>query len=663
MKIYPIFCSSRRLSAAVGVLHAPLLPAAELPSPEQEWQEIVVTASRLPTARARVASSTTVITADDIARKQLRSLPQALQTVPGLHLVQAGGAGQQTSVFMRGTNSNQTLVLIDGIEANDPSNPNGAMDLSGLMIENVERIEVVRGPQSSLYGSEAIGGVINIITRKGAGKPTATARLEVGSNDTVNPSVDIAGSQGPFDYSAGLSYLDTDGHSVTPQRLRNGAEKENDHYHNWTASTRLGWAVSETLEAGFVGRYVEADKTNTDPELEDAFGFGTTEDQDAYLNTSQYFLRGHGKAALLGGLWDSSLAVAYTRYDRKSRNDREDPATETLDRANFKGDKLKFEWKNDLYLLEDHIFTAGLETEKETSKSSGFTDFAGFVIDQDTDADGRTSAVYLQDQYSINERFFGDIGVRVDHSDDFGSEPTFRLAPVYLHQETGTRIVGSVGTGFKAPSLNQRFGYTPTSFGTAFRGNPNLNPEKSLGWELGFDQPLLNGRMEFGATYFWSRIEDLIEVVYLPDFSSTAENVEEVHIQGVEAFVAVDPLPQLGIRVDYTYTKAENDDGGAKLLRRPSHKVNGDIRYDFSPRAQITGSVIYVADWVDIDRETVQRVTPGSYTVVDLAASYEVNRWLTATARVENATDQQYEPADGFEAPGRGYFCGVKVRF
>jgi vitamin B12 transporter len=647
---------------AVATLGCPPLLPAEEQSPGQAWEEIVVTATRLPTPRSRVASSTTVITAEDIARRQLRTVPQALKTVPGLHVVQSGGPGQQTSVFMRGANSNQTLVLIDGIEANDPSNPNGSMDLSNLLVDNIERIEIVRGPQSSLYGSEAIGGVINIITRKGKGRPSVTARLEAGSDNTVNPRAGLSGAKGSLAYSASFTYLNTDGHSVTPKRLRDGAKKESDSYRNWTGSTRFDWAPTETLEAGFVGRYIREDKTNTDPELEDEFGFGTTEDPDAFLRSDQYYLRGQGKAALLGGLWDVTLAVAYTDYDRKSRNDRNDPVTETLDRSNFEGDKLKFEWKNDLYLHEDHIVTAGLETEKETSKSNGFTAFGSFVIFQNTDADSRTSAFYLQDQFSIHERFFGNAGVRVDHDDDFGTEPTFRIAPVYLHKETRTRITGSIGTGFKAPSLNQRYGFTPTSFGTAFRGNPNLDAEKSLGWELGFEQPLWGGQFEFGATYFWSRIKDAIETVFLPDFSSTAVNLDEVHSLGVEAFMAAEPIPQLSLRVDYTYTKAEDDDGGAKLLRRPSHKVSGDIQYRHSPSAQISASISYVDDWVDIDRASVQRVTPRSYTVVDLAASYLVNDRLTLIGRVDNATDERYEPADGFEAPGRGYFGGFELR-
>ena len=597
------------------------------------------------------------------ARDRLRQL---LEDFDAYDVVAEAGNGEEAVRLAAETKPDIVLLDIrmpglDGIEANDPSNPNGGTDLSSILMDNIERIEVVRGPQSSLYGSEAIGGVINIITRKGTGEMSATARVEAGSDDTINTRAGFVGGEGRFDYSFSLNYLDTDAHSATPKRLRKGAEKENDHYHNWTASTRLGWALSETLELSFVGRYIDADKTNSDPELEGEFG-GTTEDRDAYLDTTQYFLRGQGKAALLGGLWDATLAVSYTDYDRKSRNDRTDPLTETLDRSDFEGDKLKFEWKNDLYLHEDHIITAGLETEKESSKSSGFTDFAGFVIEQDTDADGRTSAFYLQDQFDLNDRFSGNTGIRVDYSDDFGTEPTFRVAPVYLHQETATRIIGSLGTGFKAPSLNQRFGHTLTNFNTAFFGNPDLDPEKSLGWELGFDQPLYGERIKLGATYFWSRIHDLIEVVFDDLGNSTAENLNEVHIQGVESFLELNPAPQLGLRIDYTYTKAENDDGGAKLLRRPSHKVNGDLRLDLNPALQFTGSLSYVADWVDIDRVTVERVTPSSYTVVDLAVSYELNRWFSAIARIDNATGEHYEPADGFAAPGRAYFAGIKLR-
>ncbi len=652
-----------RLVAATTLLFPPPVPAAD-PPPDDTWEEIVVTATRLPTPRARVASSMTVITADDIERRQLRTVPQALQTVPGLHVVQSGGPGQQTSVFMRGANSNQTLVLIDGVEANDPSNPTGAMDLSNLLVDNIERIEIVRGPQSGLYGSKAIGGVINIITRKGEGRPTYSARLEGGSDDTRHPRAGVSGAAGVFAYSASLTYLNTDGNSVTPKRFRDGAKKENDSYRNWTGSVRFDWTPVEILETSAVARYIREDKTNTDPEIE-SFGFGTTEDPDAFLRSNQLYLRGQGKIALFGGIWDATLGVSYTDYDRKSRNDRNDPFTETLDRSNFEGDKLKFEWKNDLYLHDDHIITVGAETEKENSDSHGFTDFAGFRLFQETDADDRISAFYVQDQFSLHERVFGTAGARLDHSDSSGTEPTFRLAPVYLHKETGTRITGSIGTGFKVPSLNQRFGVTPTNFNSAFRGNPDLDPEKSLGWDLGFDQSLWGGRFSFGATYFWNRIKDFIEVV--PDLnatfgSTTTANLDEVHSIGVESFLAVEPIPQLSLRVDYTYTKAEDDDGGAKLLRRPNHKVSGDIQYRFSPRAQVTGTLLVVDDWVDLHRVTAERVTPSSYTVVDLAASYELKEWLTLIGRVDNLTDEQYEPAHGFEAPGRGWFGGIEVK-
>ena len=645
--------------AAMAAVFSPAGPATE-PVPPREMKEIVVTATRLPTPRLKVASSITVITADDIKRRQLRTVPDALRTVPGLHVVQQGGAGQVTSVFTRGANSNQTLVLIDGIRANDPSNPTGQMDLSNLLVDNIDRIEVVRGPQSTLFGSDAIGGVINIITRRGEGPLTGTARAERGSDDTTNTRGGLSGAEGSFDYSASLVYLNTDAHSVTPKRLRDGAKREDDSYRNWTGSGRLGWTPTETMEFGFTGRYINAEKTNIDPELERINSSGelrgTTEDRDAFLESKQYYLRGDGKIAFFDGMWDASVAASYTDYDRDSRNDRQDPIRETLDRTNFEGDRLKFEWKNDLYLFDGHVVTAGLETEKENAKSSGFTARGPVVTVQNLNADDRTSAVYFQDQFSINERLLGTAGFRVDHSDDFGTELTFRIAPVYLHKETRTRFAGSLGTGFKAPSLFERFGS-----GGGFRGNPNLNAEESLGWELGVDQALFGDRLTFGATYFWSRIEDLIQFVLLPDDSSTLENLNEVHSRGVETYISAQLAPEFSVRVDYTYTKADEDDTDEKLLRRPSHKVNGDVSYKPRPNITLSATASYVARWRDSDRLTFARVSPSSYTVVDLAASYAFNKWVTALARIDNASDETYEPADGFEAAGRQFFGGVQI--
>ena len=640
-----------------GIAAAPAM--AEQPPPAREMDDLVVTATRLATPRGELASSVTVITAEDIQRKQYRSVPQALRSVPGLHVVQTGGPGQQTSVFMRGANSNHTLVLIDGIEASDPSSPNGAVDFSNLWLDNIERIEVVRGPQSTLYGSDAIGGVIQITTRRGAGKLHGAAKAEGGSDNTFNQQASAAGAGNSMNYSLGVMHTDTDADSVTPSRLRNGVSAEDDGYKNWTTSIRLGIDVSDTLEMNFFGRYIDSE-TKLDPELE-MFGFGTTEDHDARLEQTEYLLRGEATAQLLDGLWEATFSTSYTDSDRKNRNNRQSP-NETLTRTRFEGDKLKFELKNDLYLTDEHIFTLGLETEKENMDSGGFSDFGGFVVGEESNADSRNNAVYAQDQFSYGGRLFGTIGGRYDKYDDFGSETTYRFAPVYVHRETGTRIKGSVATGFKAPTLFQTDGFTPNNFGSFYRGNPNLDPEESFGWEAGFEQPLWNERINLGVTYFKSHIDDLMQVVFDPSFNSTYENIDKADIKGVESFIHTQLLQSLSVNANYTYTDAEDNKTSEKLLRRPKHKADLDVQYQPTAKASINLTVNYVSDYNDISRETGGTIKGDDYTVLDIAAEYAINKRWRIFGRVENVTDEHYEPADGFQASDRGMIAGAELK-
>jgi vitamin B12 transporter len=631
---------------------------AQQPDPALEADDLVVTATRLTTPRGEVASAVTVITAEDIERRQFRSVPQALRSVPGLHVVQTGSPGQQTSVFMRGANSNHTLVLIDGVEVSDPSSPAGAVDFSNLWLDNVERIEIVRGPQSTLYGSDAIGGVIHITTRRGKGKAGFAGKLEGGSDETLNQQASVAGASDAFDYSFSVTHIDTGGDSVTPKRLRNGARKEDDGYENWTSSARMGLAVTDTLEVNVFGRYIDSE-TELDPELE-MFGFGTTEDRDAELDQTEYLLRGEAKAQLLEGLWEATVATSYTNYDRKNRNDRQSP-TETLTRTDFEGDKLKFEVKNDFYPTDAHIVTLGLETEKENMDSGGFSDFGGFVVGEESNADTRNNAVYAQDQFSYGERLFGTIGLRFDDHDDAGSELTWRVAPVYVHNETSTRFKASVGTGFKAPTLFQTDGFTPNNLGSFYRGNPDLDPEKSFGWEIGIEQALWNDRLNVGVTWFESNIDDLMQVVFDAAFNSSYENIDEADIKGAETFMHAQLLKSLAVRIDYTYTNAEDDDSGEQLLRRPKHKADLDIEYRPLPDASISLAVNYVSDSKDISRVDAATIDGDDYTVLDIAADYKVGKRWRVFGRVENVTDEHYEPADGFQAPDRGFFVGAQL--
>lgn len=618
-----------------------------------EQNPVVVTATRIATPQSQIGSSVSVITAEQIARRQYKTVAGALRSLPGVDVVQAGGPGQQTSVFIRGASSSHTLVLIDGINITDPSHPTGAVDFSGLLLDNVERIEVVRGAQSTLYGANAIGGVINIITRKGQGDPRATLTLQAGNQATNYQQVGVDGAASRFNYSLSGTHLKTHGDSVTPEDLRNGLPAEADHYRNETLSARLGVQATDSVDFSFTGRYIN-DQTGIDPEA----GFGTIEDADAELRNRELFVRGAAHALLLDGRWDATLASSYIDYNRRNDNSRTDPFA-TLQQTRFQGDTLEFSTNNDLYLNQANTLTLGGGTKRERMNNDGFSDFGGFIVSELSSASARTNYAYAQDQLNLGERLFGTAGVRLDDRDDFGSELTYRLTGVYQHTPSGTRFNASVGTGFRPPSLFELYGFTPNNFGSAYSGNPDLEAEKSFGWELGVEQSLVSDRLQVGLTWFRNDIENLIETVFDASFNSTPENINKVHLRGVESFVAAQLSKRLSSRIDYTFTDASvSDNSDRPLLRRPRHKASANLAYAASDKASIDLSADYVGERKDIDRVTGAVKEVSDYTVFNAATTYQLYPALRLEARIENLLDTHYEPADGFAALGRYILLG-----
>jgi vitamin B12 transporter len=640
---------SWRLVAALASLAWGLGPAttarAQSGAAPVRLEPVVVTATRLPTPISRVAGAVTVLGAEDLARRQARTVAEALATVPGLRVVRSGPAGQQTSVFIRGASSSHTLVLIDGIRANDPSSPTGAFDFSGLTLENVERIEIVRGPLSTLYGSDAVGGVVQIMSRRGSRTPRASARLEVGSRDTVDLALGASGPGGALE--AGL--YRTAGESVTPERLRAGAPGERDGHRAGSAAGRARVQVSEALDLSLLGRYLDT-RTDLDP--------GPGEDPDARIDQRQAYLRGEAHASLAAGRWDSTLALDYSRHDRDNRNDPQGPF-DTRERSSYRGERTALRWQNDVTLPRGHLLSAGAEVEREQADSRSALDLGGLPVAARTDAAATTRALFLQDAFDLGETLLGSAGVRLDHHQDFGSALTWRVAVAHTLASSATRLTASVGTGFKAPSLDQLYGVTVSAFGL-FRGNPDLEPERSLGWELGLEQSLAGGAATLGAMGFASRIEDLIALAFLPSGDSTLENREEAEISGVEAFARLAPAGGWQVRVDYTYTDAR-DGEGLRLLRRPRHQAGLTADWDATRATTVSLRAIYVDDWEDVDRVTFERVRPAGYGTIDLAVRHALGPRLSLLGRIENLLDDAYEPASGFAGPRRAVFVGLEA--
>ncbi len=256
---------------------------------------------------------------------------------------------------------------------------------------------------------------------------------------------------------------------------------------------------------------------------------------------------------------------------------------------------------------------------------------------------------------------FNTLSVRYDDNDRFGGKVTYRVAPAYLIKETGTKLKASVGTGFKAPTLDQMFQNFP-SFG--FFANPNLKPETSLGYDLGFEQSIAGGEIRFGATYFRNNIKNLIEAKENADFTSTYANVGRAVTEGVESFVAYDPRQDLAFKFDYTYTQATDDILHQELLRRPKHKFSLNAAWHATSRLSFNGTVLRLSSWIDGNRDfSVPRLTAPGYTTVDLAVNYSFASHLTLYARVDNLFDRRYQNPTGFLQPPLGAFAGIRARF
>ncbi|MCW5729901.1 MAG: TonB-dependent receptor [Alphaproteobacteria bacterium] len=635
-----------RTTALLSLAAFIALPAAAQEGTPQGG-DIVVTATRIPLPAEQVASSVTVIDQAELERRQIRNVADAIRAAPGLYLAQNGGAGKQARAFLRGAESRHTLVLVDGIEIQDPSSPDGAYDFQHLDATDIERIEVLRGPQSSLYGSDAIGGVVNIITRRGKGPPAATASIEGGSFFTHAERAGISGSQGPFHYRLNVGYLRSEGTSVTPKRLRPaGARAERDGYENLTVSSRFGVDIADNAEINVALRYVD-----TESELD-----VRPEDPNSIERTNQFFGRVEGKASLFGDRLDSKLGFSYTLYDRRDR-DPADRLSADFSRANNRSSKEKFDWQNDIRITDAHTLTLGLETERESARAdSRFS--SGFA--SRTDEDARTNAGFAQLQSGFFERFFVTGSVRVDDHENFAAEPTWRIAPAYLLRETGTKFKGSYGTGYRAPTLFQLHGASFFGNFGIFNGNPDLKPETSRGFDVGFEQTLWQGRIVFGASYFQTRIRDLID--FNQTFSSLV-NIDRTRTEGVESFISLRPFDSLEIRIDHTYADSKNEETDQQLLRRPRNK--GSLAIDWRPveKASVSLTGLHVGRRTDVDAVTFARKRTDAYTVFNLAGSYDILPSLTLFARIENLFDKDYEDPDGFRRPGIAAFGGLRARF
>ena len=604
-------------------------------------EDVVVSATRLPTPVADIASSVTVITAADIEARQERSLPDVLRSVPGLSITQTGGAGGQTSLFLRGTNANHTKVLLDGIDIADPSTANGAADISKLLAGDIAQVEVLRGPQGALYGSDAIGGVINIITKSGEGPMRITADAEGGSFGTFNQRGSVSGSDGAVHFAATVQHFHSADTPVTPiNLLPPGQRRNDDFYDNITATAKFGYIVSDRFDFGLVGHYTNSLGKITGDAFDPVTFASFPSPTRTRIETLQYNTR--GTAHLLLGRLDQTLGLAYGSSILATQDPNNGDGRQI-------GDRIKLDWQGNIAVSQGQTIVLGAETARDALHPG-----IAFGFPSPLSRGITTNAGYAELQSDFGSGLHNSASVRYDDNSRFGNKTTWRIAPSWTIEETGTQLKASAGTGFKAPALQQLYG--------TFGGNALLKPETSFGYDIGVEQSLLGGAVTGGVTWFQNNIKNLIVSGPAPRFQLA--NIGRARTDGVESFIAWKALDTLTLKADYTYTDALDAGTRRALLRRPRHKASLNADWRASDDVMLDATLLYVGPQIDGNRDfSIPRLKMPDVTTLDLAASYRLTGKWSLFGRIENAFDTRYQSPDGFLRPGIGAYGGIKVSY
>lgn len=602
----------------------PLAPNAQgaptdpsLPIPENT----VVGPTRTPTLTGRNATSTTVITREQIEQSGQTNVAEVLRGTVGVDVVRQGSPGGVTSVFLRGANSQHTKVLLDGIPLNDPSNASRLFDFSTLSTDNIERIEVLRGPQSMVYGSDAIGGVINIVTIRGEGPLSVRASGYGGSFNTGKAGLSVSGGDEKKYYSVGGSFLSTGGISSASARLGN---TEHDGFNIGTVSGRVGYNLGEGMNVDYVFRYVDAAA-----EIDDFdFFTGLPVDNLIRKNLSHNFA--------------NRVQLSWTGPDEKFTHrvgfslndyDREDTDGGPFVPPRFNGQTREIDYLASYAATEQHTLSVGANYLAEDAQST-----FNPLVSQDI------KGVFLQDQFQLFENFFGTAGVRWDDASRAGPAQTYRVTGLY-RAPTNTNFHGSIGTGFRQPALAENL----------FQfGNPNLLPERSKGWDIGAQQTLVDGWIVFDATYFRNDFSNLIVF----DFNTFAlENVGRARSSGVELTLTVYLYEDLWVNAGYTLDDTLNLDTGAALLRRPRDKATVSLTKTWNEGR--TAAILSMQHYSE--RLDTRNVILPPYTLLHLSGTHRMNDRVELLARLENLTNTEYEEINGFGSPGFAAYGGFSV--
>lgn len=593
---------------------------------------IIVTANGIAQPRSEVGQAISVIDLKTLETRQTAVITDILRTLPSVTIARNGGVGAQSSVFIRGGDSSQTLVLIDGVRINDPSSPNAAFDFGALLTGNISRVEVLRGPNSVIWGSQAIGGVVNIQTREPTESFAVSARAEYGYQDTTNVQANVSGTSGILSGSIGGGLYRTSGISA----LMGGSER--DGYRNATANGKLKIALGDNISLDFRGYYNrgEVQFDSTFPLSPNALPESDNEQFLGYVGLN---------ARLLDGRLTNRLSYSRTDISRKGS----DPVRP----INFNVNDIKavldrFEYHGAFDVVDAAKLVFGLEYERSFASTFFPASGPGTVPDRArTDVVSGFGQLILKPVRGLT--LTG--GIRYDDYSDYGGQTTFGANLAYTPNNGQTLIRGTYAEGFRAPTLTEAL--------LPF-GNAALKPETAKSYDIGIEQSLLDGKILASATYFRRNSRNLITFSFA---TFQSENIAKARGEGAEFGLVLRPTSRLNVAANFSFVEATSrsaDTFGNRLARRPQENVSLSADWQTPFGLSIGTTVTLTGDAFD-NLANTRRLD--GYALVALRAAYEVNEQIELFSRVENLGDENYETAAGFNSLGRTAYIGARVKF
>jgi vitamin B12 transporter len=598
--------------------------------PSHSTYETVVTAARIEQSPEQIADDLSIVNKDILMRAHSDSAIDVLKNINGLQTNNQGGFGQPSSVFIRGANSSHALVLLDGAPLNDPSAPSRAFDFANLSLDEIERIEILRGPESVLYGSDAIGGVIHFITEKPSGPLHFNFDQSFGRYDHIQNKLAVSGAKENLYYSLSTGSNSIKSFPTADEQLGNSlsspAQAQN-------LNARVGGRLSDSTQIDFIFRYVDLN-VNLDTR-----GGPSADDPNYVSRTRQAVHRLQTITELYDHFWTVTTQLSYVQIDRNDLNN-PDLLNTNFSYDDYHGKIQKYSLLNNLKFSEQENLIFGVESDFESTQAVSLN---GSKLTELSIKQNSISSFFAENVWTPSI-FFISAGARLDSHSNFGTATTYKIAPGLKFKNTKLR--SAFATGFKSPSLYQLY----SSF-----GNPNLLPEQSSNWEIGADQNIANFRLS--TTYFNTNYRQLIDY----DFTRNQYlNITGADTKGIEAESSFLFNDLSHLKVSYTYLDAINIVTGQSLLRR-AHNI---WQLEYNKVFDLHFNFLWQSQWIserdDFNPVSFQRETLGGYSLTDVSVGYKFKEKFELYSRIENLFDKIYESIDGFGTARRSVSIGLR---